>query len=248
MTIWLFGDSIFHGEKGEQNLPENHPLWPIRSPAQMIGMLLPEQDVRLGGLTGIPERVEDCAAAIARRVASEIMSDDAIVMLDVGRHSLDPDVHERQWLRLRRAVSGHPGPLLICEGFDNGALGRPAFMHAQAIHGRSPNEAVRAAAQAQVDGGGGATFVPTHAPLQAFDSAARRGFGARVFRRDGVHLKPWGQARLSWLIVEAGGWSGEARREPFTDIAVAAWEALGTNGPQSARALAELALAPLKPA
>ncbi len=136
--------------------------------------------------------------------------------------------------------------MLICEGFDNGAKGHADMMHRRRVGGRSPNDAVRAAADAPVAQAGRTVFVPTAKPLLRFHHAARTRWRVGGFRRDGVHLNPWGRARLSWLILEAAGHAGRADVEGFRTFAEQAWEALGCDHPVEARALAGLALRPSK--
>ena len=95
MILWLFGDSIFRGAIGETDVAAEDPLWPIRAPGPMLDLFAGEPFARLGGGTRIPDGIDKAARLLAAMVGREIAADDAIVMLDVGPHSGDPDLTRR---------------------------------------------------------------------------------------------------------------------------------------------------------
>ena len=143
-------------------------------------------------------------------------------------------------------MAAHPGPVLICEGFDNGAQGRPNHNHRQVIGDRSANDAVRAAAAAPMPGAGKTLFVPTAKPLLRYHHLLVREHGATAFRRDGIHLSAWGQARLCWLLLEALGRADAEARRRWTAFAASAWWVLDAPDASASANLAELACQPSK--
>ena len=222
MTIWLFGDSIFHGS----NVRPGKALWPVRAPAPVIDIMLGAPMARLGGQTAIPTGVEAAACGIEAMVGRDIGPDDVIVMLDVGAHSMDPDEHERQWLRLRRATAAHPGLTIICEGFDNGAQGRARFVHRRPIGSRSPNEAVRVAAIQSLDQRGRTVFLPTQKPLARFHRWLGEHHGLGAYYPDEIHLNVWGRARLCWLILDRLGLADQAAADRWQGFVQVYWRKL----------------------
>ena len=242
MTLWLFGDSIFAGACFDVKVKPRHAMWPVRAPGPMIDFMLGEPSTQPGGQTSIPGAVDEAAANIAAMVGREIGPSDVIVMLDVGLHSFDPDLHERQWLQLRAATGGHPGLTLICEGFDFGAQGRKRLIHSKPIRGgRSPNDAVRAAASAPIEQAGRTAFVPVFKPLLRFHHAAARSYAPGGFWEDGVHLNVWGQGRLCWLILDAIGRADAQARSRWRDFAETHWNALAAPDQATAVRLADMA-------
>ena len=245
MTLWLFGDSIFAGACFDVKVKPRHAMWPVRAPGPMIDLMLGGACTQLGGRTDIPWAVDEAAAQIAAMVGREIAPSDVIVMLDVGLHSKDPDLHEQQWLTLRAGARAHPGLTLICEGFDFGAGGRKKHIHSQPIRdGRSANDAVRAAATAPMQQAGRTVFVPVQGPLLRFHHAAARLHAPGAFWHDGVHLNVWGQARLCWLMLEAIGQAGSEAASRWRDFAAAHWGALAAPDQATAERLAEMACEP----
>lgn len=245
MTLWLFGDSIFHGAVFDVKVKPRHPMWPVRAPGPMIDLMLDEPFTRLGGSTSIPYGVDEAAANLESMVGRDIGPDDAIVMLDVGTHSYDADMHERQWLQLRAATAAHPGLTLICEGFDFGAQGRRRHIHSKPVRGgRSPNDAVRAATAQPMQQAGRTAFVPMFKPLLRYHHALARLYDTGAFWQDGVHLNAWGQARLCWMILEALGRADAGAQSRWRRFAEAGWSALQAPDPQAAARIAEMACAP----
>ena len=104
MTVWLFGDSIFRGAAigrfPEDYAPEEaaaEPLWPMRSPAAVMNLLLGEEAVAFGGVTGLPDGVDKAVRELSERLYwGPVAPADTLVFLDVGQHAEDPDVHEAQ--------------------------------------------------------------------------------------------------------------------------------------------------------
>ena len=228
MTFWLFGDSIFAGVAFDVKIKPRHAIWPVRAPGPTIDLMLGEACTRFGGSTAIPSGVVEAAADIEAMVGREIGADDVIVMLDVGVHSFDADLHEAQWRQLRAATRAHPGLTLICEGFEFGAGGRRRRIHSKPVRGgRSPNDAVRAAATAPMDQAGRTAFVPVFKPLLRFHHALARLYEPGGFWRDGIHLNFWGQARLCWLILDAAGRAGAESQARWRDFAEINWSTLG---------------------
>ena len=245
MTIWLFGDSIFAGACFDVKVKPRHAMWPVRAPGPMIDFMLGEPCTQLAGQTSIPGGVDEAAAHIEAMVGREIGPSDAIVMLDVGVHSFDPDLHERQWLKLRAATRDHPGLTVICEGFDFGAQGRKRHIHSRPIRGgRSPNEAVRAAAAAPMRQAGRTLFAPIHDPLLRYHQAAARLYEPGGFWQDGVHLNVWGQGRLCWLMLGALGRADAQAMSRWRGFAEAHWGALAAPDQATAVRLAEMACEP----
>ena len=245
MTLWLFGDSIFAGAAFEVKVKPRHPAWPVRAPGPMIELMLDEPCTRPGGPTAIPSGVEEAASGIEAMVGRDIGPGDVIVMLDVGVHSFDPDVHERQWLQLRAATRAHPGLTLICEGFDFGAQGRRRKVHSKPIRGgRSANDAVRAAALEPMRQAGRTVFVPTSKPLLRYHHALAELYGLGAGWNDGIHLNVWGQGRLCWLVLEALGRTQPEAMARWRSFAEAHWSILQAPGPAAAGRIAEMACAP----
>jgi hypothetical protein len=245
MTLWLFGDSIFAGACFDVKVKPRHAMWPVRAPGPMIDVILGEACTQTGGQTSIPNGVDEAAAHIEAMVGREIGPSDIIVMLDVGLHSYDPELHEQQWLKLRAGARAHPGPTLICEGFDLGAQGRKRHIHSRPIRGgRSPNDAVRAAATRPMDEAGRTAFAPVCEPLLRYHRAAARCYAPGGFWQDGVHLNVWGQGRLCWLILEALGRADAAAMSRWRSFAETHWSALAAPDQATASRLAELACEP----
>lgn len=251
MTVWLFGDSIFRGAVldrfPDQYAPEAaaaEPLWPLRAPAETMNLLLGEEAVRLGGFTGLPDRVDKAARRLRTMLdAGTIAPGDMIVMLDVGPHACDPDRHEAQWRRLREAAAGaHRVRLVICEGFDGGARGETALRHDLAFGARSHNDAVAAAASSAAEEVGETRFLRLSAPLSAFDQALKKGFGIGAYRPDGVHLNVWGQLRLCALILAAALPGRRLDPGPLLALPPGVWEAAGAPATATADAMVRLAL------
>lgn len=245
MTLWFFGDSIFAGACFDVKVKPRHAMWPVRAPGPMIDFMLDEPCTQLAGKTQIPGAVDEAAAGIAAMVGREIGPSDVIVMLDVGLHGMDPDLHERQWLTLRAGARAHPGLTLICEGFEFGAGGRKKHTHSKPIAGgRSPNDAVRAAATAPMDQAGRTAFVPVFKPLLRYHHAAAGVHAPGGFWQDGVHLNVWGQGRLCWLILDAIGRAEAPAASRWRSFAETHWSALGAPDPATAARLAQLACEP----
>lgn len=240
MTLWLFGDSIFHGYGFQRKIAAYEPVWPVRAPAPMIELMVGEPYAILAGLTSIPDHVDDAAARLEAMVGRIIGPADVILMLDVGGHSYDPDLHERQWLQLRAAVRAHAGLTLICEGFDGGAGGKKRQIHSRPIGERSPNDAVRAAATAPMDQAGRTRFVPVSEPLLRYHNALRRLGEAGCFWADGVHLNVWGLARLCWLILDALGRADAQAVARWRAFAETNWGELGAPDAARAARMAEM--------
>lgn len=211
-SVWLVGDSILNGYALGRlaetlNEPEVGPLWPLRGPASVINLILGREAAKVACATRLPNEatVELGMAWLAEEVRSgAIRPGDAVVFLDVGEHSCDPDAYERLWTKiLTNSIRLGLNPYL-CEGFDDlsgvGQLGSgsdpTAYRHAELFGSRSHNDAVRAAAD------GRATFIPLHNRLQAFNAAA---VPVPAFAKDHIHLSVWGQFVLVAAILEAIG-------------------------------------------
>jgi hypothetical protein len=244
VTLWLFGDSIFNEGIGAASLTPEDALWPVRSPGPMLDLMAGEAFVRRGGGTLIPDGVDRASGAISKMVGRDIAAADVVAMLDVGPHGGDPDLHERQWLTLRGAAARHPGLVLICEGFDNGARGEPSYRHCRRIGERSPNAAVQAAALAPIEEAGRTSFVRIAKPLLRYHHALAEEHAPGAFHPDGVHLNAWGQGRLCWLLLEALGRAGAAARKRWGDFAGAVWRELEAPSAAAAVRFAELACEP----
>ena len=249
MTVWLCGDSIFRGAALDR-FPDEYaaaeieaePLWPLRSPAAVMNLVLGEDLVRLGGVTGLPDTADKAALLLDRQLAAgEIGPADVIVFLDVGPHAQDPDQHERQWLALRTAAAGrHPVHLVMCGGFDDGARGRIDQMHDRPFGARSHNDAVRAAATAEGTFAGRTSFLDLAAPLAAFDRDIGGRFGGRAYQADGVHLTHWGQMRLCALILAAALPDRALDLGGLMGLVAERWRALGAASPEAAAGMAAL--------
>lgn len=251
MTVWLFGDSIFRGAAigrfPEDYSPEEaaaEPLWPMRSPATVMNLLLGEEAARFGGITGLPDGVDKAVRELSERLRSGVIAgSDTLVFLDVGRHAENPDVHQAQWRALRdAAATDYPIQLVMCGGFDNGARGRAACMHDRTIGERSANDAVRTAAVAPANHRGETRFLPLAASLQAFHHGLKRRFGVTAYRRDGVHLNVWGQLKLCALILDAALPGRTLDRARLEDVVAGRWAAMGARSPETALAMAGMAL------
>ena len=251
MTVWLFGDSIFRGAAigrfPEDYAPEEaaaEPLWPMRSPAAVMNLLLGEETVAFGGVTGLPDGVDKAVRELSERLYwGPVAPADTLVFLDVGQHAEDPDVHEAQWRALRQAaVADHPVRLIMCGGFDNGARGRAVCMHDRPINGRSANDALLAAATAPTDDRGVTCFLPLAAPLLAYHHRLKGRFGATAYRRDGVHLNVWGQLKLCALILDAALPAAPLDRGALEAFLAERWAAMGARSREAALAIGALAL------
>jgi hypothetical protein len=245
VTLWFFGDSIFAGACFDVKVKPRHAMWPVRAPGPMIDLMLGEACTELAGKTEIPWAVDAAAAHIAAMVGPRIRPSDVIVMLDVGLHSMNPDLHERQWLTLRAGAGAHPGLTLICEGFEFGAGGRKKHTHSKPIgDGRSPNDAVRAAATQPMNEAGRTAFVPVFKPLLRYHHAAAGIYAPGAFWQDGVHLNVWGQGRLCWLILDAIGRAEADARLRWRGFAETHWTALAAPDQGTAARLADMACEP----
>ncbi len=252
MTLWLFGDSIFRGA-ALGRFPDEHspaqivaePLWPLRSPAAVMNLMLGEEVVRHGGVTRLPGGVDKAAAALRRRFGpGGIGPSDTVVFLDVGPHAGDPDRHEAQWRTLRRAASGeHPVRLLMCGGFDHGARGKRMCQHDLVFGARSHNDAVRAAAEAEVDEAGATSFLDLSGPLNAHHHSMAERFSVGAYRPDGVHLNVWGQVRLCALVLAAAFPDRPLSATALLAFASGHWPAMGAGSRSDAAAMMRLSLA-----
>ena len=207
MRLHLFGDSVFRGAVTDISDNPAQALRALQSPAAIMNLATGKPVAELAGQTGIPKSVQLGEAEIAARLQSgKVGPDDVLVFLDVGVHAMDTRQHEADWLRLRRAaVASHDVDLIMCSGFDHGARGQRAQQHEAPLDGRSPNDAVRAAALAGGDFRGRTRFLDVAAPLKALHATLKPRFGASPYFRDCVHLTVWGQICLSLLILRAAG-------------------------------------------
>ncbi len=248
MTVWLFGDSVFRGAalakfpdlySAEEAAAE--PLWPLRSPARVMNILLGEMVVRLGGNTGLPDRVEKCALKLEARIAQGgVAAGDQVVMLDIGRHFEDPDRHEAAWRRLRAAA--RPARVILCEAFGAGARGRREAQHDALYGARSHNDALKAAALAP--GEDAAAWLPLAAAIADFHETLGRCWSLSAFQKDEAHVTQWGQMRLAALIAQAA-FPGRPLDGPrLAALAARLWRPLGAPDPASAAEIAALAVAP----
>jgi hypothetical protein len=249
VTVWLYGDSIFRGAAlgrfPDLHTPEEiaaEPMWPARAPAEMMNLVLGQDAVRLGGITGLPDKTGKAVRVLARRLnAGLIGPEDVVVFLDVGAHA-DHDAHEAQWLALRRAVvEEHPVRLIMCEGFDNGAKGRESFRHDLPIGGRSANDALRAAAARPIEGPGRTSLLELSAPIADFHRRIAQDFGASAFRKDGVHLSVLGQMKLCALILAEALPRAPIDPAPLLELVSGRPEAAGAPSPEAARKIVQLA-------
>lgn len=142
-VLWLFGDSIFRGwslkifpdAMSDADIAAQ-PLYPLRSPASMINLILADQGaVELdGGGVAITGQYVACYAGLAgppgdmslatsriERLFTEgsIRPGDVLTFLDAGLHTNDPDIYEAQWLRVRRCAACDGVRLVMCTAFDD---------------------------------------------------------------------------------------------------------------------------------
>src|SRR6185369_6287123 len=73
------------------------------------------------------------------------------------------------------------------------------------IDGRSANDAVRAAAEAEGTFAGRTSFLDVAGPLKRLHGTLSERFGVSPYLRDQVHLTTWGQILLSLLIMRELG-------------------------------------------
>jgi tetratricopeptide (TPR) repeat protein len=207
MKLHLFGDSVLKGAVTEISGDPAPSLDSIRSPSAIMNLAAGREIARFAGITGIPKNASFAAAEMAKVFASgQIAPGDAVVFLDVGPHAMDTASHEADWLLLRRtATATHPVRLIMCGGFDDGAMGRRDLQHEAPLDGRSPNDAVRAAATASGSFRGETRFLDLAAPLRRAKQAMARRTPHSPYFRDGVHLSVWGQICVSLLILRTLG-------------------------------------------
>jgi hypothetical protein len=261
--IWLLGDSIFHGfalgRFPQAYSPEEiaaEPMWPLRSPASMMNLLLGEGTAELGGITGLPDprMIESGQAALHRKLETGQIrpGPDQVVLLDVGHHAETPETHGEQWLSWRRAVTaGQPIDLFICTGFDGlayrekkGTLigGAPLSIFA---HDERFNGALIEAATAEGEFVGTTRVIDVAGPLEAFQQTAM-GLGASAYLKDGIHLNIWGQLCLSATICRAVAPDRRLRPAPVRQLIKQTWPAVTESSPapdrKSAMALVDAAL------
>ena len=203
MRLHLFGDSVFRGLVTDISDNPAESLRPLRTPAAIMNLVAGRELARFAGFTGIPKDVPGATEAMAAIMASDAIADgDMVAFLDVGPHAMDTARHEAGWLLLRRAATGtRRVRLLMCSGFDYGARGRRDLQHEAELDGRSPNDAVRAAAQAPGQFLGVTQFLDIAGPLKRLHGTLRARFGVSPYFRDCVHLNVWGQIFLSLLIL-----------------------------------------------
>ena len=211
--IRLFGDSIFRGsavtmrpDLRDETEASKIPLWPLRSPASVMNLVLGEEAVSLAGRLRLPDGVKESLRDLHSAFDSGAVGpDDVLIMLDVGRHGADPDAHEGKWRRLRRAATeARPTRLLICEGFDNGAGGKLAYQYDAVFGGRSINQAIGdAALEPQPTFVGHTEFVPLSQQIASYHRWLDDRFGVGAYRPDGIHLNVWGQFRLCGALLGA---------------------------------------------
>jgi tetratricopeptide (TPR) repeat protein len=204
--LHLFGDSVFEGSVTDIADDKDDALRELQSPAAIMNLAAGRPFARLAGATGFPDNVEAAAAGIeAQLAAGQIVPGDTVVLLDVGPHAMDTARHEADWLRLRRAATAaHDVRLVMCGGFDNGGRGLRNLVHEAPLDGRSPNDAVRAAAIAPGDFAGDTHFLELAAPLKSLHGRLA-GSRRSAFLVDGVHLTVWGQICLALLVLRATG-------------------------------------------
>ena len=212
MKIRLFGDSIFRGyavvprpDRVGEDEARSIPLWPLRSPASVINLVLGEEAANFSGRLRLPTVKESVREVDAALASADIGPEDVLVMLDVGQHSGDPDAYVDAWTRLRRvATETRPLRLLVCEGFDNGARGQASHQYDRPFGDRTINDALRAAAlELHPEWVGRTELVPVSEPMAAYHQWLRSELGARAYLRDGIHLSVWGQFRLCGLLLRA---------------------------------------------
>ena len=144
-VIHLYGDSLFRGH-GLGRLPEafsteeilTDPLWPLRSPAATVNLLLSETDPRhavdaygsvvsgsdvaiFAGLSGQPDQAaaDQTSAAVKAAIRlGHIRPSDVLVFADAGLHDSDPDAYQARWEQVRRAASDVAVTILIMDMFD----------------------------------------------------------------------------------------------------------------------------------
>jgi hypothetical protein len=204
MRLHLFGDSVLRGVKTDICDNPAESLRPLQSPASIMNLAVGRPFAAFRGETGIPKAVPEAEAAIAQAFASrEIVAGDAVALLDVGPHAMDTRRHEADWTRLRRAATGaHDVRLIMCSGFDNGARGEREMQHEALLDGRSPNDAVRAAATAAGEFAGTTSFLDVATPLRRLHESLAPRRRVSPYFPDEVHLTVWGQIFLSLLILK----------------------------------------------
>ncbi len=211
--IRLFGDSIFRGsavtmrpDLKDEVRAAKVPLWPLRSPASVMNLVLGGASVSVAGQLRLPEGIKASLRDLQSAFESGTLGpDDVLIMLDVGEHKVDPDAHEDAWRQLRRAATRErPTRLLICEGFDNGAGGKLAYRYDVVFGRRSINQAIRdAALEPQPTYVGSTEFVPLSQPIARYHRWLDERFGVSAYRSDGIHLNVWGQFRLCGGLLGA---------------------------------------------
>lgn len=218
-AIHLYGDSIARGFALKQFADEvssSHPMYGFRSIAAMANALLADNGlphvVAYGGLalTYVDGGYATGINGIKARVASGVIrSGDVVVIEDAGAHGCDPDEYEAVLLDLRRAVTGsHDVTCILMSMFEYQIPPNsvpPSYQWDHRFGGRSMNDAIRAAAEAELDAVGQTLFLDMNSAMDQWRYSAMSIDGVEVMHSDGIHPNVWGQMRMTGEILKIAG-------------------------------------------
>jgi hypothetical protein len=241
-VLWLFGDSIYRGtalrkysDRYTRAEIEVEPLWPFRAPCSMINLafadsgLLNDGDFDIireaefiacfAGDVGQPGPLEKTLARIRSLQNSRaIRASDAMVFLNAGPHTSDPDLYEAQWIELRKLATAVSGvTMYICDTFDNltKQMGRKkgdqpveSFMYevpwtSPSGRSRTHNQATRDAVAFPLETPGRTELLELATVIKDWHAESLATTGVPIYMADGIHLNVWGQMRLAGRHLRA---------------------------------------------
>jgi hypothetical protein len=228
--LWLFGDSMLRGfalkrfpDQVVRSKITREPLWPLRSPASMINFATHEtmdEDafgvVRGGeyvacyaGSCGQPGEIAGAVWNLTRMRASRMFrKGDAVVFLDAGYHTSDPDLYQEQWTSVIGAAREESVSLILCTACDNletderevlDGMRKRTLMYDVPWPGaagqRSINEATRAAAHQN-----SVILLDIAETSRELHKTLQFRYASSAYLDDNIHLNIWGQLCLAVQI------------------------------------------------
>jgi hypothetical protein len=154
-----------------------------------------------------------------------IRSGDTVILEDAGDHSMDPNAYQAFWDAARAAVSdAQPITSVMMDMFEFPAGANLAsnrnFQYETPFHGRTMNDATRAAATAQRPYPGQTLLLPMRRMAIDFRNEMMSRYGLDPAHPDGVHIRAWLQMRMAGVLCKAVG-ARVTNVAPLVDYAMA---------------------------
>jgi hypothetical protein len=210
--LGVFGDQV----------PANHPVFRLRSPSSMAELILTDNGRphdRLCQVGGAAVNLDGTADLLRRRLRDGIIrAGDVVFLEDAGDHSGNPDEYEARLLELRAAITERHHVTCVMMTTPDYVTDPALQWDYPLVGGRTMNDAIRAAARADLDQVGQTLLLDHNATMDWWRIYAYGQHGLPMMLPDGIHTSLWGQ--LLWVgdMLRVAGWRGLTNLSTITSI------------------------------